>query len=259
MDKSRVAVLIPARFKSTRLPGKIMKDINGKPLIRRVYENVLKVYDEENVFIATDSDEVIDYMNSIGAKCVMTDASLPSGTDRIAAALKEIDPKGEKYDIVVNFQGDGVNVDPALNDKLIDIMLETGADIATVCQEIKDPDEIKNPTLVKIATGMKDGERVGRCLYFSRSPIPYNRDKDGLPDVAYWHIGIYVYNAKSLQKFVSLPVGVLEDLEKLEQLRALENGMSIYALLVDDVRLIKEAPADVNTEEEYSQALKWIR
>lgn len=259
MNKNKVAVLIPARFQSTRLPGKIMIDINGKPLIQRVYENVLKIYPSDNVFIAADNQKVIDHMSALGAKCVLTDPSLPSGTDRIAAALKQIDPTGDKYDIVVNFQGDGVNVDPAINNKLIDIMVETGADITTVCQKINTPQDITNPTLVKIAMGLKNDQKSGRCLYFSRSPIPYDRDKDGIPNQAYWHIGIYVYNAQSLQKFVNLPVGILESSEKLEQLRALENGMSIYALLVDDVRLIKQAPADVNTQEEYTEALKWIK
>lgn len=259
MNKNKIAIVIPARFQSTRLPGKIMIDINGKPLIQRVYENVKKVYENTDIFIAADDNRVIEHMEKLGAKCIMTDPILPSGTDRMAAALKEIDPRGEKYDIVVNFQGDGINVDPALNNDLIDIMVKTQADIVTVCQEITAPEDIINPTLVKIAMGLREQETIGRCLYFSRAPIPYNRDKDGIFDKAYWHIGIYVYNAKSLQKFVELPVGVLENTEKLEQLRALENGMSIYAKLVEDVRLIKEAPADVNTPEEYEEALKWIR
>ncbi|MDR1026399.1 MAG: 3-deoxy-manno-octulosonate cytidylyltransferase [Lactobacillus sp.] len=259
MNKDKVVVLIPVRMKSTRLPGKVMIDINGKSLIQRVYENVKKVYPSTDVFIAADDQKIAEHMAPYGVRCVMTDPELPSGTDRIAAALKEIDPSGEKYDIVVNFQGDGVNVDPALNNKLIDIMVETRADIVTVCQEITEPADIKNPTLVKIAMGLESGEKVGRCLYFSRSPIPYDRNKDGIPDKAYWHIGIYVYNAKSLQDFVSLPEGVLERTERLEQLRALESGMSIYALLVDDVRLIKEAPADINTPEEHQEALKWIK
>ena len=259
MDKEKVVVLIPARLQSTRLPGKIMIDINGKTLIQRVYENVRKVYPKADVFVAADDMKVVEHAASFGAQSVLTDPKLPSGTDRIAAALKEIDPQGDKYDIVVNFQGDGVNVDPSLNNELIDIMVKTEADIVTVCQEIDDADEIKNPTIVKIAMGLRGGEKVGRCLYFSRSAIPYNRDKEGLLDKAYWHIGIYVYNAKSLQRFVSLPVGVLENTEKLEQLRALEDGMSIYALLVEDVRLIKEAPADINTVEEHQEALKWIK
>ena len=267
MDKTKVAVIIPARLESTRLPNKIMLNINGKTVIQRVYENVRKSYDNANIFIAADNKEVIEHVSKLGANCVMTDSTLQSGTDRIAAALKEIDPDGTKYDIVVNFQGDSINVNPAINDDLIDTMVTTGADIVTVCQRISRPEEITNPSLVKIAIGLKDGERIGRCLYFSRSPIPFDRNKNsyvtsfkgGLPDIAYWHIGIYVYNAKSLQKFVDLPVGVLEAKERLEQLRALENGMSIYAVLLDDVRLTKLAPADINTQEEYQDAIRWIK
>ena len=267
MDKTKIAVIIPARFESMRLPDKIMLDINGKTLIRRVYDNVRKSYDNENIFIAADNPKVVEHINRFGANCVMTDPNLQSGTDRIAAALKEIDPDGKKYDIVVNFQGDNINVNPDINNDLIDTMISTGADIVTVCQKISRPEEITNPSLVKIALGLKKGERVGRCLYFSRAPIPYDRShndyvtafKSGIPDIAYWHIGIYVYNAKSLQTFVNLPVGVLEDKEKLEQLRALENGMSVYAVLFDDVRLIKHAPADINTPEEYQEALRWIK
>ena len=185
-------------------------------------------------------------------------SSLPSGTDRISAALKEIDPDGTKYDIIVNFQGDGINVDPKLNLELISIMERTGADIVTVGKKITDLAEIQNPAYVKIAMGLKEGEDTGRALYFSRSPIPYHRDIDSV-DEAYWHIGIYVYNAHSLKQFVSLPIGVLENREKLEQLRALENGMTIYAKIVKSVKLVEEAPADINTPEELEQAQHYFK
>ena len=182
---------------------------------------------------------------------------MPSGTDRISAALKEIDPDGTKYDIIVNFQGDGINVDPKLDLELIRIMEETGADIVTVGKKITDPKEIHDPAYVKIAMGLKEGENTGRALYFSRNPLPHNRDNGGENGFAYWHIGIYVYNAKSLRKFVSLPVGILENTEKLEQLRALENGMTIYAKIVPSIKLIEKAPADINTPEELAEAQKF--
>ncbi len=255
----KTAVIIPTRLKSTRLPNKPLIDINGKTMIQHVYENVAAIYDRDDIYIASGDAEIIDVANKFGAKCLLTDPTLPSGTDRIAAALKQIDPDGSKYDVIVNFQGDGINVDPKLNNELVAIMRETNADIVTVCQKITDADEIQNPNLVKIAMGLSNNETVGRCLYFSRAPIPFDRDLDGTPKLAYWHIGIYVYNAKSLQRFVELPVGILENTEKLEQLRALENGMTIYAKLVDDVRLIKQAPADINTPQEYAEALKWIK
>ena len=141
---SKVAVLIPTRLKSTRLPNKPLAMINGKPLIQHVYEHAIAVHPAEDVYIASGDQEIIDVARSFGAQCVLTDPSLPSGTDRISAALKEIDPKGSKYDIIVNFQGDGINVDPRLDLELIDIMEKTGADIVTVGKRISDEKEINN-------------------------------------------------------------------------------------------------------------------
>ena len=256
---SKVAVLIPTRLKSTRLPNKPLAMINGKPLIQHVYEHAIAVHPAEDVYIASGDQEIIDVARSFGAQCVLTDPSLPSGTDRISAALKEIDPEGSKYDIIVNFQGDGINVDPRLDLELIDIMEKTGADIVTVGKRISDEKEINNPSYVKIAMGLKEGEDTGRALYFSRAPIPYNRDLESTQKPCYWHIGIYVYNAASLRRFVSLPVGKLEGIEKLEQLRALENGMTIYAKIVDSIKLIEGAPADINTSEELAEAQKYMK
>ena len=256
---SNVAVLIPTRLKSTRLPRKPLAIINGKPLIQHVYEHAIAVHPAEDVYIASGDQEIIDVAQTFGAKCVLTDASLPSGTDRISAALQEIDPDDTRYDIIVNFQGDGINVDPRLDLELIDIMQKTGADIVTVGKRITDMKEIQNPAYVKIAMGLKPGEDTGRALYFSRAPIPFHRDSNAVQVPCYWHIGIYVYNARSLRRFVSLPVGVLEETEKLEQLRALENGMTIYAKIVDSIKLVEAAPADINTPEELAEAQKYMK
>jgi len=256
---SKVAVLIPTRLKSTRLPNKPLAMINGKPLIQHVYEHAIAVHPAADVYIASGDAEILEAAQSFHAQCILTDPSLPSGTDRIAAALQQIDPDGTKYDIVVNFQGDGINVDPRLNLQLVDIMERSGADMVTVGIKITDADAIQNPNYVKIAMGLRDGETFGRALYFSRSPVPYNRDGVPAYDFAYWHIGIYVYRASALQRFVSAPVGVLEQTEKLEQLRALENGMSIYALIVPGIKLIDAAPADINTPEELAEAQKYMR
>lgn len=255
---SRVAVLIPTRLKSTRLPNKPLAMINGKPLIQHVYEHALMVHPQEDVYIAAGDKEIVEVAQTFGAKCLLTDPSLPSGTDRIAAALKQIDPDGRKYDIAISFQGDGINVDPKLNLKLVSLMEKTGADIVTVGMKITNPDEINDPSHVKIAMGLKEGEDFGRALYFSRSPIPFNRDDDPNYNFAYWHIGIYVYRTKALQQIISYPVGVLENIEKLEQLRALENGMRIYAQVVPSVKLIEDAPADINTPEELEEAQKFL-
>lgn len=255
---SKVAVMIPTRLKSTRLPNKPLALINGKTLIQHVYEHAIAVHDARDVYIASGDQEIIDEAQKFGAQCLLTDPSLPSGTDRISAALAQIDPDGTKYDVIVNFQGDGINVNPRLNWDLIDIMEKTGADIVTVGKKITAQEDIQNPSMVKIAMGLKDGEDMGRALYFSRSAIPYHRDIEGV-DEAYWHIGIYVYNAASLRKFVSLPVGVLESREKLEQLRALENGMTIYAKIVDTIKLVESAPADINTPEELAEAQQYFK
>ncbi len=251
---SKVAVLIPTRLKSTRLPNKPLAIINGKPLIQHVYEHAIKVHPKEDVYIASGDQEIIDIADTFGAKSILTDASLPSGTDRIASALNQIDPTGEKYDIVVNFQGDGINVNPTLDLELIDILEKTKADIVTVGMPITRSEDILNPAMVKIALSADN-----RAVYFSRSPIPYDRDGNGIPRQAIWHIGIYVYSAKALSRFVSLPVGILEQSEKLEQLRALENGMTIYTKVVDSIKLIEDAPADINTPEELELAQKYIK
>lgn len=255
----RTVVLIPTRLKSTRLPNKPLAIINDKPLIQHVYEHAIAVHPAEDVFIASGDAEILEAAKAFGAKGILTDASLPSGTDRIAAALREIDPTGTKYDIVVNFQGDGINVDPKLNLELVDLIQQTGADMVTVGMKITNPEDIRNPNYVKIAMGLCDNQAYGRALYFSRSPVPFNRDSVPAYDFAYWHIGIYVYRAEALKKFVSLPVGILENIEKLEQLRALENGMSIYAKIVPSIKLIEDAPADINTPEELAEAQKYMR
>lgn len=255
---SKTIVLIPTRLKSTRLPNKPLALVNGKPLIQHVYEHAIQVHDAADVYIASGDQEIIDVAQKFGAKCVLTDPALPSGTDRIAAALAEIDPTGTKYDTVVNFQGDGINVDPKLNLILVDLLKKTKADIVTVGKKITSATDIDNPTYVKIAMGLPANQDTARALYFSRSRVPFNRDNDPNKNFAYWHIGIYVYTAAALKKFVSLPVGVLESTEQLEQLRALENGMNIYAKIVDSIKLVEAAPADINTPEELTAAEKFM-
>ena len=256
---SKIITMIPVRMASTRLPNKPLLDINGKTLIQRVYENV-KACVPGDIVIAAGDQVIVDEAKKFGAKAILTDPSLPSGTDRISAALKELDPDGSKYDIVVNFQGDGLNVDPAINLSLIKMIERTDCDIATCGMIFKDEKDVSDPSMVKICMGLRDGEREGRCLYFTRAGAPYIRNPEKCKNKDFYHhIGIYVFKASSLQKMVSLPVGVLEEREALEQLRALENGMTIRALIVDNMKLVDEAPADINTPEEYEEALKWIK
>ncbi len=256
---SKVITMIPVRMAATRLPNKPLLDINGKSLIQRVFENVRKVIPGDIVVAAGDK-AIVDECAKFGAKAVLTDPSLPSGTDRIASALKEIDPDGTKYDIVVNFQGDNINVDPSVCLPLVKMVEDTGCDIATCGMVFKSEKDVNDPNMVKIVMGIKDGEDEGRCIYFTRAPAPFIRNPEkSKSHNFYHHIGIYVYKAESLKRMVSLPVGVLEDREALEQLRAIEDGMTIRAKVIGGMKLVEEAPADINTMEEYEEAKKWIK
>lgn len=256
---SRVVTMIPTRMASTRLPNKPLIDINGKTLIQRVYENVKKVVPGD-VIVASGDQVIVDECKKFGAPAILTDPSLPSGTDRISAALQQIDPKGEKYDIVVNFQGDGLNVDPAVNNELIEMIERTDCDIATCGMVFKSFEDAENPTNVKIVMGLGEGETEARCLYFTRAVAPFTRNPEKCKNQdLYHHIGIYVYKASSLKKFVEMPVGVLENRESLEQLRALENGMNIRAKVIKKMVLDERAPADINTPEELEEALRYIK
>lgn len=256
---SKIVTMIPTRMASTRLPNKPLIDINGKTLIHRVYENVRRIVPGD-VIVAAGDQSIVDECAKFGAQAILTDPSLPSGTDRIAAALKQIDPDGSKYDIVVNFQGDGLNVDPKVNNELIEMIERTDCDIATCGMVFKTHADAENPTNVKIVMGLREGETEGRCLYFTRAVAPFTRNPEKCKNQdLYHHIGIYVYKAASLKKFVEYPVGVLENRESLEQLRALENGMTIRAKVITKMVLDERAPADINTPEELAEALKYIK
>ena len=256
---SKVITMIPVRMASTRLPNKPLLDINGKSMIQRVYENVKKIIPGD-IVIAAGDQAIVDECAKFGAKAFLTDPSLPSGTDRIATVLKQIDPNGDKYDIVVNFQGDNINVDPSVCLPLVKMVEDTNCDIATCGMVFKNEKDVNDPSMVKIVMGIKDGESEGRCMYFTRAAAPYIRNPEkSQTHNFYHHIGIYVYKAAALKRMVSLPVGVLEDREKLEQLRAIEDGMNIRAQVVSGIKLVEQAPADINTPEEYEEAKKWIK
>lgn len=247
---SKVITMIPVRLAATRLPNKPLRDINGKPLIQHVYEHV-KAAIKGDVCIACGDKEIKNVAESFGAMCVLTDPNLPSGTDRIATALKEIDPDGTKYDIAVNFQGDNINVDPAINNRLIKIIEETDCDLATCGMVFKTRADAENPNNVKIVMGLEKDETQGRAVYFTRSLAPYIRDAEKCPYQDYYHhIGIYVFKTSVLMKFPQMGEAVLEKREKLEQLRFLQNGYHVQALIVDKIKLIENAPADINTIEE---------
>ncbi len=253
---SKVITMIPVRLAATRLPNKPLLDINGKPLIQRVYENVKAAIDGD-VCIACGDEKIMEEAEKFGAQCVLTDPNLPSGTDRIATALKQIDPDGTKYDIAVNFQGDNINVDPAINNRLIKIIEETNCDIATCGMVFKTLKDAENPNNVKIVMGLEKGETQGRAVYFTRALAPYIRDPDTCAYQDYYHhIGIYVFKTNVLKKFLTMKEAVLEKREKLEQLRFLQNGYHMQALIVDKIKLNEAAPADINTVEELEEFRK---
>jgi 3-deoxy-manno-octulosonate cytidylyltransferase (CMP-KDO synthetase) len=235
---------------AARLPNKPLLEIRGKSLLRRVYENCSRILGGD-VVVAAGDQVLKEECDKFGAPVVLTDPRLPSGTDRVAAALLQIDPQGDRYDVVVNFQGDNVNVNPAVVKPLVSMAQKGIWDVVTGSMYLAPGEEI-NPNFVKICMGLKPGEEETRALYFTRAVAPYIQEPERLSiDKNYYlHVGIYVFRASSLLRAVRLPVGILEEREKLEQLRWLEGGMTIGVRMMKDIRMCSQVPADVNTSEE---------
>jgi 3-deoxy-manno-octulosonate cytidylyltransferase (CMP-KDO synthetase) len=230
-------IVIPARMASTRLPGKPLADICGLPMIVRVWRQAMAAK-LGPVVVAAAEREIADAIEKAGGIAVMTDADLPSGSDRVFQALEKFD-ETHKHDVVVNLQGDLPALDPDSIRAVADALAATGADIGTLAAEIEDPADGDNPNATKaVVTWDVTGKR-GRALYFTRARAPYG---DG---PLYFHIGIYAYTRDALSRFVKLPPSALEKREKLEQLRALEAGMSIAVARVDSVPLSVDTPADL--------------
>ncbi len=221
--------IIPARYGSTRFPGKPLVILHDKPLIQHVYEKAKASYLLEEVFVATDDYRIKEVVQNFGGKVIMTSPKHPSGTDRIAEAVDILKREGYNLfedSIVINLQGDEPLIKVEMIDQLVGLMKDGGDFIGTLAKEIEDESLFKNPNIVKVVF---DKDR--NALYFSRSPIPFDRDKfikgSSNKKFMYKHIGIYAYPVKILKKFVSLPQSELELIESLEQLRALENGIKI--------------------------------
>lgn len=215
-------VVIPARFGSTRFPAKILAAETGRPLVQHVVDRVRKCSRVREVIVATDDERIAAALRPFETRCVMTSPAHPSGTDRIAEVAR-----GLADEIVVNVQGDEPEIEPAVVDGLIE-RLETGRDdMATAATPFPAGADVADPNLVKVVVGVG-----GRAVYFSRSPIPYRRDPAAGENAAYYlHLGVYAYRRPFLLDFASRPPTPLESTEKLEQLRALEHGRSIYVLL----------------------------
>ncbi|CAA6604031.1 3-deoxy-manno-octulosonate cytidylyltransferase [Rhodospirillaceae bacterium LM-1] len=234
---SNPIILIPARLKATRLPNKPLADIHGLPMIVHVWKRAIEA-GIGPVVVAAAEAEIAEAVNKAGGRAVLTDPDLPSGSDRIWAALCTVDPQGN-HDVVVNLQGDLPAIDPKVIAASLAPLADGAVDIATLVAEIKNDEERNNPNVVKAALAFAAGANTARALYFSRAPIPSGAGP-------HWHhIGIYAYRRAALTRFVDLPVGLLEAREKLEQLRALENGMRIDAACVDTVPDGVDTPADL--------------
>jgi 3-deoxy-manno-octulosonate cytidylyltransferase (CMP-KDO synthetase) len=230
-------LVIPARMASTRLPSKPLADIGGVPMIVRVWARAV-ASGLGPVVVAAGEPEIVAAVERAGGRAVLTDPDAPSGSDRIWEALTMVDPRGA-HDVVVNLQGDLPALDPDQLKTAVWALEKSGADIGTLAAPITDEAEETNPAVVKAVVGWDADERLGRALYFTRAPAPAG-------DGTLWHhVGLYAYRRDALASFVALPPSPLELREKLEQLRALEAGMSIAVARVDATPLSVDTPADL--------------
>ena len=236
--------VIPARYGAQRFPGKPLALIAGKPLVQRVYEQARQARRLDDVIVATDDDRIRRAVESFGGRAVLTAATCPSGTDRVAEVAQQVD-----CDLVVNIQGDEPLLPPFMIDQLV-AGLEVAPDVprGTLARPIESAEIWANPNVVKVVFGV-----TGNALYFSRCPVPFGRDAGGrfVAGQSYKHIGIYAYRKEFLLQFVTLPQSALEKTEKLEQLRALENGFAIKVLVTPYDSVGVDVPADVKIVEEF--------
>jgi 3-deoxy-manno-octulosonate cytidylyltransferase (CMP-KDO synthetase) len=234
-------VVIPARYGSTRFPAKILASDTGKPLVQHVVERAKQAARVREVIVATDDQRIADALRSFETRCVMTSPDHQSGTDRIAEVARNL-----RDDIIVNVQGDEPEIEPATIDALIERLETTPDDMATAATAFPAGADPGDPNLVKVVTGID-----GRAIYFSRSPVPFWRDRTSSPAPTYYlHLGIYAYKREFLLQFSNWPPTYLESTEKLEQLRALEHGRSIYVLSV------QRATHGIDTPEQYAAFVK---
>jgi 3-deoxy-D-manno-octulosonate cytidylyltransferase len=234
-------VLIPARLAATRLPNKPLAEIAGEPMIVHVWRRAVEA-GIGPVAVATDAPDIAEAVARAGGRAVMTRTDHVSGSDRIFEAVEKLDPEG-RHDVVVNVQGDLPTIDPAAIAASIVPLSDPAVDIATLVAVIARDEEKTNPNVVKMVGSPISSSRL-RALYFTRATAPYG---DG---PLYHHIGLYAYRRKALQRFVGLTPSPLEMREKLEQLRALEAGMRIDAVVVDDVPLGVDTPHDLDRARE---------
>jgi 3-deoxy-manno-octulosonate cytidylyltransferase (CMP-KDO synthetase) len=230
---TRILGVIPARFASSRFPGKALTEINGKPMLQHVFERASSARYLSKVIIATDDERIADAARKFRASVRMTRADHASGTDRVAEVAS-----AEAADLVVNIQGDEPLIDPdAIDAAALSLLDDESVPMGTLKKRIEHPEEVTNPNVVKVVTDLH-----GNAIYFSRSAIPYCREETS---PYYKHIGLYVYRRDFLLAYSGLPVGPLEQAEKLEQLRALENGHAIRVVETEYESLGVDTPADL--------------
>lgn len=243
-------VIIPARLASQRLPDKVLLDLHGKPMLQRVYEQARQAKTIAAVYIATDSTEIRDACARFTDNIIMTRADHPSGTDRLAEAAADLDASS-----IINVQGDEPFIDPALIDHLATCLRDPDVPMASAAFRIRAVSDFLDPALVKVVM-----DEQQRALYFSRSPVPFARhlnlsQLETLPDDfrAYGHLGIYAYRKEFLLRYAALPPTYLEQTERLEQLRVLENG---YSLRIIEA---KQPGLGIDTPEDLARAREWAR
>lgn len=237
-------VLIPARMAATRLPGKPLADIGGVPMIVRVLRQA-EAAGCGPVAVAAGDSEIVEAVRAAGGRAVMTDPDLPSGSDRIVAALAELDPD-RQHDVVVNLQGDIPFVKPDAVRAVVDLLAEQpSCDLATVMVAEADRAERTNPDIPKVVASLQADGRTARALYFTRSVL--------YGDAPVWlHHGIYGFRRPALERFCAAPPSPLEKRERLEQLRALELGMSIWAAVIDEAPISVDNPADLQRARDFA-------
>jgi 3-deoxy-manno-octulosonate cytidylyltransferase (CMP-KDO synthetase) len=245
-------IVIPARLSSTRLPNKVLLDLHGKSVVQRVYEQCLKAKNIDAVYIATDSKEVQDACLGFTPHVIMTSTEHQSGTDRIAEAVKDME-----CDVVINVQGDEPFIDPTLIDKLSNAFNEEDTVMVSAMHKIEETKDLINPNVVKVTV-----DKNAQALYFSRSLIPFPRDDwksisavSTVPDTLhfYRHLGIYGYSKNFLLTYAQMKPSYLESVEKLEQLRVLENGYKIKMVETDYNSI------GIDTQDDYEKALALIK
>ena len=235
--KPDVTVVIPARYGSSRFPGKPIAMLDGKPIIQHVYEQAAACRMVSEVVVATDDLRIQRAVEAFGGRVVLTTGEFRSGTDRVAAVARSRSGR-----FFLNLQGDEIPADPELLTDLIEPFVESGADMGTLKRPLDTAEDLQNPAVVKVVA-----DRQGRALYFSRAPIPLVRDDPGqhaVKGLHYIHLGVYIYTRETLLRLASLPTGTLEEAEKLEQLRALDHGIGIQVWETRQPSLRIDTPAD---------------